>query len=346
MFTIRSRVCPQKLRWSPAVTPATLHCSTRPKAAPCSWEPAVEQEMAQKKAYQKTHAFWWSSCASLLQWTRTAKMGCCAIKNFYEELSVLLVRRNSHSQCKIIIKKGTLGSFVTLVQGVIRCSFCGYVSWMFSILELLGGLILTMTAHSKNVVWFLMSTCIIAYKVYSLSCWVQPAHHKAGYTQTQLVTPRCWTSQLQRLCASSKSDVLGFWGASGASLALRADRNAWRSWGTKCPWERSQIAQPTRRESGQGQEGTLTAFTRDLSVDKQDLVKSHWKEDTGINVVGCISRELGCCGHGACRWFSLSEAADAVMAALPLILWLWTKQVYWSTSLQCWWISCSDFRQK
>lgn len=41
---------------------------------------------------------------------------------------------------------------------------------MFSILELLGGLILTMTAHSKNVVWLLMSTCIIAYKVYSLSC--------------------------------------------------------------------------------------------------------------------------------------------------------------------------------
>lgn len=40
---------------------------------------------------------------------------------------------------------------------------------IFSIFELLGGLILLMTAHSENVVWFLMNTCIIAYKVYSLS---------------------------------------------------------------------------------------------------------------------------------------------------------------------------------
>lgn len=40
---------------------------------------------------------------------------------------------------------------------------------MFSILELLGSLILYVTAHSENVVWFLMNTCTIAYKVYSLS---------------------------------------------------------------------------------------------------------------------------------------------------------------------------------
>lgn len=67
-------------------------------------------------------------------------------------------------------------------------------------------------------------------------------------------------------------------------------------------------------------EGTVAAFTKYLSAwDKQDLVKGHWKKDLEIVVVDCISRELGYCGHGAGRWLSLPEPADAVMAPLHLV---------------------------
>lgn len=125
-----------------------------------------------------------------------------------------------------------------------------------------------MTSRSKNVVWFLMNTCIIAYKVYSLSYRSTDSTNTLypGYTQTQLVTLRCWTSELQKPCASSKSDVLRFWRASGASLALRPDRNDCRIWCTNCLWERSQIVQPTRNETRQGTVREQSLLSRNIWV--------------------------------------------------------------------------------